>query len=267
MPSSGGHQQTTSHRPRPGRSDDRSVGVGAEEVGGGTRNGRQRGSGSSRHLAAEASSGTLEPGKPEHPARPITGNGRVLALAASRSRCTSPAGAGPPAGCCAPRPVRGGRDTVNQPAPLRLLRPGRRPAARSRPTWPTHTVRAQAVAARTYAAFERDAAPDRPALRRLGHHEVPGVRRLLGRAPEVRTPPVAATQGRALTWHGDAPSPSSPRATAAGRQGQVDNADVPYLPAKQDPYDKATRAGRCSFTAAEMQNQVARHRPVRSRSR
>ena len=146
----------------------------------------------------------------------------------------------------------GGRDTVNilpLDSYVQGVVPQEVPAE-----WPTHTVRAQAVAARTYAAFERDAAP-------TGRHfDVWDTTRSQVYGGYTAEHPksnaaVAATKGRALTWHGDVAFTQFSASNGGWTsQGQVDNADVPYLPAKQDPYDKAYPSWTVSYTAAEMQN-------------
>ena len=96
--------------------------------------------------------------------------------------------------------------------------------------------------------------PHRPDLR--GHHLLPGVRRLLRRAPRLQR------RGR----RDPRPGPHLPgqarlhgvlRGSNGGWtvRGQVHGANVPYLPARQDPYDHAYRRWTATFTG----NEIARH--------
>ena len=98
--------------------------------------------------------------------------------------------------------------------------------------WSAEAVQAQAVAARTYASYERDA----PAVRRPTSSATPGpARSTAGTTPSTprptgpSTPPPATSSPAAASRR----SPSSARAAAAGPRP----ASMPYLPAQQDPYD------------------------------
>ena len=66
-------------------------------------------------------------------------------------------------------------------------------------TWPAEALRAQAIAARSYAA--RKLRPGRLLLRHGRRHRVAGLPRLEGRAARRRTPPSTATAGQVL-WKG-----------------------------------------------------------------
>ena len=122
-----------------------------------------------------------------------------------------------------------GRDTVNRlplDSYLKGVVPQEVPA-----TWHQEAVRAQAVAARTYVAFERAAAGSR-------HYDICDTTACHvygGHSAEhpASNAAVTATRGRVLT-HGGAPaftqySASNGGWTVAGAQ--------PYLVAQQDPYD------------------------------
>ena len=117
--------------------------------------------------------------------------------------------------------------------------------------WPTHSVRAQAVAARTYAAFLR--ADSTNPICDTTSCQVYG-----GYSAEhpASNAAVAATRGRVLTYQGK-PAFTEFSASNGGWtvQGQVHGANVPYLPAKQDPYDHAYRRWTATFTG----NEIARH--------
>ena len=67
---------------------------------------------------------------------------------------------------------------------------------------------------------------------------------------------VAATRGRVLTYQGK-PAFTEFSASNGGWtvRGQVHGANVPYLPARQDPYDHAYRRWTATFTG----NEIARH--------
>ena len=93
--------------------------------------------------------------------------------------------------------------------------------------WTPAAVQAQAVAARTYAAYER--AHPRASLR---HLVLPGLRRLRRRAPRVRRGG-RATRHEILRYDGE------PAFTQFGSSsgGWTSAGSVPYLPAQADPYD------------------------------
>lgn len=146
----------------------------------------------------------------------------------------------------------GSRDTVNV-LPLEAYLRG--VVAREVPGgWPQAAVRAQAVAARTYAAFERAAAPG-------GRHydlcDTTSCQVYAGVAGEYsRTDrAIRATAGRIVEHRGGPAftqfSASNGGWTAAGR--------FPYLPAKRDRFDRGAPGDpwRVTFTAAE----ITRHWP------
>jgi stage II sporulation protein D len=98
-------------------------------------------------------------------------------------------------------------------------------------TWSPEAVRAQAVAARTYAAYERA----HPLTRRYQICDTTSCQVYGGASAEhpAANRAVDATRGEIRTWRGDPAftqfSSSSGGWTSAG--------SVPYLPAKRDPYD------------------------------
>ena len=100
---------------------------------------------------------------------------------------------------------------------------------RSRRSWSAEAVQAQAVAARTYASYER-AAPALAALPALRHLVLPGLRRVRRRAPRLE--PGRRRHRRQILTSGGEPAftqfgSSSGGWTAAG--------SVPYLPATGGP--------------------------------
>ncbi len=129
----------------------------------------------------------------------------------------------------APAPGSADRDTVNV-VPLEGYVKGVVPAEMPA-SWHPQAVRAQAVAARTYAVWSRNQNPS-------GYYQVCDTTACQvygGVAAEhpLATAAVDATAGEVRTWRGAAAftqfSASSGGWTAAG--------SVPYLPAKPDPYD------------------------------
>lgn len=113
--------------------------------------------------------------------------------------------------------------------------------------WPQEAVRAQAVAARTYAAFERAASP---AGR---HYQVcdTSVCQVYGGVTDAHPASdqaIRATAGDALLWNGE------PAFTqfSASNGGHTSRGAFGYLPAKKDPYDKAYRGWTTTVTDAEV---------------
>ncbi len=101
-------------------------------------------------------------------------------------------------------------------------------------SWEQQALRAQAVAARTYASFERDANASR-------YYQIcdTSACQVYGGASEETTSTdaaVAATKGVILTYHG------SPAFTqfSASTGGWTSDGGEPYLVAKRDPYDGFT---------------------------
>ena len=101
-------------------------------------------------------------------------------------------------------------------------------------SWSPEAVQAQAVAARTYAAWSRGAVP-RPLLPDLRHLLLPGLRRLRRRGPAANAA-VDATRGQILTYGGQ---PAFTQFSASSG-GWTSAGSVPYLPRKGDPYDDWT---------------------------
>ena len=128
-------------------------------------------------------------------------------------------------------PGRPGRDTVNVLSLddyVRGVMPAEMPAS-----WQPEAVKAQAVAARTYATWSRDAVPARATTRsatprpaRCTAAWAPRTRAATRRSTATARPDPAPTTARRR-------SPSSRPAAAAGPPP----AAVPYLAAKADPYD------------------------------
>lgn len=125
------------------------------------------------------------------------------------------------------------RDTVNVVAfedYLRGVVPGEVPAL-----WPAEAVRAQSVAARTYAAYERDHAPG------ARHYELCDtsacqVYRGVAAEHPASDAAVAATAGEVVTHQG------APAFTqfSASNGGWTRAGSFPYLRAVEDPWDAAT---------------------------
>jgi len=149
-------------------------------------------------------------------------------------------------------PVDGGRerDTVNV---LRLdgylkgVVPQEVPAQ-----WPAEAVRAQAVAARTYAAYER---ADVPASRWFDVWDTTRSQVYGGFSAEQpeSNDAVAATAGDVRTWQGDLAFTQFARSNGGfTAQGQVHGEDVPYLPARKDEFDTQDDDWSATFTADEI---------------
>lgn len=141
------------------------------------------------------------------------------------------------------------RDTVNVVSLENYLRgvvPREVPAL-----WPGAAVRAQSVAARTYAAFERAAAPGgrHYQICDTAHCQVYG-----GHSAEhpASNQAIAATRERVLTHDGE------PAFTqfSASNGGWTVKGGFPYLPAKQDTFD------RYPWTATRTADEVDRHWPA-----
>ncbi|GAB3199244.1 hypothetical protein GCM10027062_15240 [Nocardioides hungaricus] len=113
-------------------------------------------------------------------------------------------------------------------------------------TWPQQAQRAQAVAARSYAALKRSTRRDRP----YDLDDTPGYQRYLGADREwpASDRAVAATAGEILTYGGQ---PALTEFTASNG-GWTVAGDAPYLPAQEDPWDR-TAAWRETFTDAELE--------------
>jgi stage II sporulation protein D len=116
--------------------------------------------------------------------------------------------------------------------------------------WPAHAVRAQAVAARTYAAFLRKdgAQPicDTTSCQVYGGYTA---------EHPASNAAVRATRRKVLLFRG---SPAFTEFSASNggwtAQGQVHGKNVRYLPAKKDPYDHAYRHWTEQLTAAQVHN-------------
>jgi len=123
------------------------------------------------------------------------------------------------------------------------------------PEWPANAVRAQAVAARTYAAFERAHSTSHYDLCDTTSCQVYG-----GVAAEHRaaTAAVRRTKGRVVTYQG-APaftqfSSSNGGWTSAGSQ--------PYLVARKDPYEAASGNPYANWTATITKGAIQRAWPA-----
>ena len=151
-------------------------------------------------------------GEPDHAGDP------VAATAPTAAGCAPPR---PPAA----RPRATPSTTCRLESYLRGVVPLEMPAL-----WSAAAVRAQAVAARTYAAYER-AHPRALGLPDLRHLVLPGLRRVRRRAPRLqrrdrRHPPAGADQRRRRRR-----SPSS----ASSSGGWTSAGSVSYLPASAGP--------------------------------
>jgi stage II sporulation protein D len=120
-------------------------------------------------------------------------------------------------------------------------------------SWPAAALQAQAVAARTYAAYERLHAPagrgwqtcDTTACQVYGGrrlHEADGT--VIDLQPASSTAAVAATANRIRVWHG---APILAQFGSSNGGWTVGDPDLPYLPARPDPYD-AVDNPRASWT-------------------
>jgi len=117
-------------------------------------------------------------------------------------------------------------------------------------SWPRHAVRAQAVAARTYAAFQR---ADRGTICDTTSCQVYGG--YSAEHPDANAA-IKATARRVLTFRGGlAFTEFSASNGGWTTQGEVHGQTVPYLPAKQDPYDHSYRGWKATFTG----NEITRH--------
>jgi stage II sporulation protein D len=114
--------------------------------------------------------------------------------------------------------------------------------------WPKQSVRAQAVAARTYAAFLR-ADGDQPICDTTSCQVYGGY----SAEHPASNAAVQATRRRIVTYK-TKPAFTQFSASNGGWtvQGQVHGANVSYLPAKQDPYDDAYRRWTATFTGREI---------------
>ncbi len=132
------------------------------------------------------------------------------------------------------RPSRGAatRDTVNvlsMDAYVQGVVPYEMPTS-----WPAQALRAQAVAARTYAAWERAQNPHR--YYQICDTTSCQVYGGMGSEQASSDAAVTATAGQILTYHG------LPAFTqfASSSGGWTVSGGVPYLPAEHDPYDAFT---------------------------
>jgi SpoIID/LytB domain protein len=129
----------------------------------------------------------------------------------------------------APTPGSADRDTVNV-VPLESYVKGVIPAEMPA-SWHPQAVRAQAVAARTYAVWNRDQNPSR--YYQICDTTACQVYGGVAAEHPLASAAVDATAGEVRTWRGAAAftqfSASSGGWTAAG--------SAPYLPARRDPYD------------------------------
>jgi SpoIID/LytB domain protein len=130
-------------------------------------------------------------------------------------------------------PAGGGRDTVNVVGFDGYLK-GVLPKEVVASTWPVETLRAQAVAARTYAAYERGHVP---AGRHYDQCDTPACQVYGGASAEYsRTnEAVDATAGQVLTYAG---TPAFTQFSASnGGWSVAGSTSQPYLVAQADPFD------------------------------
>jgi stage II sporulation protein D len=125
------------------------------------------------------------------------------------------------------------------------------------PSWHAQALRAQAVAARTYAAFERAAAP------RSRHYQICDTTSCQvygGYTAEVSTTNAAvdATPRQILTYGGKAAFTQF----SASNGGWTDAGSFPYLPAKPDPYDSWSGNPYRSWTATIKAATIAKAFPA-----
>ena len=139
----------------------------------------------------------------------------------------------------------GNRITVNV-LPMDTYLRGVVPAEVVASTWPQQAQRAQAVAARSYAALKRDTRTDK--LYDLD--DTPGYQHYLGAGAEhpASDRAVQATAGQILTWAGE---PAFAEFTASNGGWSVAG-DEPYLQASPDPWDR-TKAWEVPFTDTELE--------------
>jgi stage II sporulation protein D len=112
--------------------------------------------------------------------------------------------------------------------------------------WPQQAQRAQAVAARSYAALKRSTRQDKP----YDLDDTPGYQSYLGVDAEwpASDRAVAGTDGRILTYDG---KPAFTEFTASNG-GWTVAGDAPYLQAREDPWDHDTW-GPVAFTDTELE--------------
>jgi stage II sporulation protein D len=112
--------------------------------------------------------------------------------------------------------------------------------------WPQQAQRAQAVAARSYAALKRSTRPDKP----YDLDDTIGDQRYLGvdREWPASDRAVAATAGEILTYGGE---PAFTEFTASNGGWSVAG-DAPYLQAQEDPWDQDVW-GPVTFTDTELE--------------
>ena len=117
-------------------------------------------------------------------------------------------------------------------------------------SWPRHAVRAQAVAARTYAAFQR---ADRGTICDTTSCQVYGG--YSAEHPDANAA-VKATASAVLTFRGGSRSPSSPPATAGGpHRARCTVRRFPTCPRSRTPTTDAYRGWKATFTG----NEITRH--------
>ena len=140
---------------------------------------------------------------------------------------------------------RGNRITVNV-VPMDSYLRGVVPAEVVASRWPQQAQRAQAVAARSYAALKRSTRPDKP----YDLDDTTRYQRYLGADAEypASDQAVAATAGEILTYAG---APAFTEFTASNG-GWTVAGDEPYLPAQEDPYDGDTW-GPVTFSDSEIE--------------
>ena len=111
-------------------------------------------------------------------------------------------------------------------------------ARESPASWPAEALKAQAVAARTYALTTSKGGTR---LRPVPGHPLAGLRRGRGRDGRPRTPPSRATRGQVVTYQGE-PVVTYFFSTSGGRTEDVENTFIgaepcPWLKSVEDPYD------------------------------
>ena len=139
----------------------------------------------------------------------------------------------------------GNRIAVNV-VPMEAYLRGVVPAEVKASTWPQQAQRAQAVAARSYAALKRSERQDKI----YDLDDTPGYQHYLGVDAEwpASDKAVAATAGTILTYAG---KPAFTEFTASNG-GWTAAGDAPYLTAREDPWD-ADDWGPVDFTDAEIE--------------
>jgi stage II sporulation protein D len=141
-------------------------------------------------------------------------------------------------------------------------------SAESPPTWPAEALKAQAVAARTYAITTSKAGD--------GFDQFADVRSQVYKGALAEFPTtdaaVAATRGQVVTY-GGRPVTTYFFSTSGGRTENVENSFVgadpkPWLKGVDDPFDRLSpkhRWGPLRFTAAQVQRRLGRLVPGRFR--